>query len=71
MVIRESLGVEAADRWRRAHIEQALYISPTAEEEELNRVGRGSGIGVWLMRVVTALTSRFPRRSTLQAAPQV
>ena len=71
MVIRESLGVEAADRWRRAQIEQVLGVSPTAERLEPNPDARGSGISVWLMRAVTALGGRFPGRSSLQAAPQV
>ena len=71
MVIRESLGVEAADRWRRTQIEQVLGVSPTAEGPERNSDARGHGIGVWLMRAVTALGGRFPGRSALKAAPQV
>jgi hypothetical protein len=71
MVITESLGVGEANRWRQARIGQMLDESSTAEGPIPNPVTHGSGIGVWLMRALAGLVGCRPRRSALQAAPQV
>jgi hypothetical protein len=71
MVITESLGVEEAARWRRTQIEQVLGMSPAADGLEPDPGAGASGFGAWLARAVTTIVGRRPRRSALQALPQV
>jgi hypothetical protein len=68
MVITESLGVDEANRWRRARIEQMLGLAQAAGGPEPNPDACGTGIREWLVRSVTALVGRGVRRTALQAA---
>jgi hypothetical protein len=70
MVITESLGVEEANRWQRARIEQMMGVLLTAEGSLSDSEMHSSGIGDWLREALAALVGRRPRRSALRAAPQ-
>jgi hypothetical protein len=70
MVITESLGVEEANRWQRARIEQMMGVSSTVDGSLSDSETHSSGIGVWLRGALAALAGRRPHRSAFRAAPQ-
>ncbi|HEX3302171.1 MAG TPA: hypothetical protein VHR64_04765 [Thermomicrobiales bacterium] len=70
MVIKESLGVEEAARWRRARVEEMLGMTSNPEAPKPTRDGRAFAIGSWLTRAWTTVVGCRLRWSTPQVACQ-
>jgi hypothetical protein len=62
MVIKESLGVEEAARWRRARVEEMLGMTSNPEAPKPTLDGRSFAIGSWLTRAWTTVVGcRLPQ----------
>jgi len=70
MVIKESLGVEEAARWRRARVDEMLGMSSKPEAPEPVQDGRSFAIGSWLAQAWTTVLRCRPSWSTPRVACQ-